>query len=157
MEITPCFIITLEIVLLFLALYVDDIVITGEGCDDTLEKAQLKKSLSKELEVKDVGQLRYILGIKIAGSPRGIVLSQQKYVLDLLNDIDMLGFRPTSKPIEQNHKLCDQSGEPIDKEKYQRLVGLLIYLCHTRHDITYAVCGICMIQEVNIWTWFIES
>ena len=49
----------------------------------------------------------------------------------------MLGCRTTSTPIEQNHKLC--AGDPVDKEKYQRLVGRLIYLCHTRPDITYAV------------------
>jgi hypothetical protein len=119
-----------------LAVYVDDIIITG---DDTLEIAQLKKNLSKEFEVKDLGQLRYFLGIEIARSPRGIVLSQRKYVLDLLNETGMLGCRKASTPIEQNHKLCAQSGDPVDKEKYQRLVGRLIYLCHTRPDITYAV------------------
>ncbi|CAD6271158.1 unnamed protein product [Miscanthus lutarioriparius] len=64
-------------------LYVDDIIITG---DDTLEIARLKENLSKEFEVKDLGQLRYFLGIEIARSARGIVLSQRKYVLDLLND-----------------------------------------------------------------------
>ena len=97
-----------------LAVYVDDIVITG---DDTLEITRLKENLSKEFEVKDLGQLRYFLGIEIARSPRGIVLSQRKYVLDLLNDTGMLGCRPASTPIEQNHKLCAQSGEPVDKEK----------------------------------------
>jgi len=118
------------------AVYVDDIIITG---DDTLEIARLKKNLSKEFEVKDVGQLRYFLGIEIARSPRGIVLSQRKYVLDLINETGMLGCRTASTPIEQNHKLCAQSGHPVDKEKYQRLVGRLIYLCHTRPDITYVV------------------
>ena len=44
-----------------------------------------------------------------------------------------------SSPIEQNHKICAQYGDPVDKEIYQRLVGRLIYLCHTRPDITYAV------------------
>ena len=42
-----------------------------------------KKKLEKEFEVKDPGQLKYFLGIEIARSPRGIVLSQRKYVLDL--------------------------------------------------------------------------
>jgi hypothetical protein len=99
--------------------YVDDIIITG---DDTLEIARLKKNLSKEFEVKDLGQLRYFLGIEIARSPRGIVLSQRKYVLDLLNKTGMLGCHTTSTPIEQNHKLCAQSRDLVDKEKYQRLV-----------------------------------
>ena len=76
-----------------LAVYVDDIIITG---DDIVEIAQLKKKLSKEFEVKDLGQLRYFLGIEIARSPKGIVLSQRKYVLDLLSDTGMLGCRAKS-------------------------------------------------------------
>ncbi|XP_071683308.1 uncharacterized protein [Lolium perenne] len=119
-----------------LAVYVDDIIITG---DDEVEISRLKDSLRKEFEVKDLGQLKYFLGIEIARSPKGIVLSQRKYVLDLLSDIGMLGCRVASTPIDQNHKLCAESGEPVNKEKYQKLVGRLIYLCHTRPDISYAV------------------
>lgn len=51
----------------------------------------------------------------------------------------MLSCRPASTPIEQNLKLCAESGDPVNKERYQRLVGRLIYLCHTRPDITYVV------------------
>ncbi|XP_074336033.1 secreted RxLR effector protein 161-like [Apium graveolens] len=51
----------------------------------------------------------------------------------------MLGCRIAPTPIEQNYKLCSESGDPVDKKRYQRLVGRLIYLCHTRTDITYAV------------------
>ncbi|KAJ0984738.1 hypothetical protein J5N97_003094 [Dioscorea zingiberensis] len=51
----------------------------------------------------------------------------------------MLGCRVASTPIEQNHKLCTQSGNLVNKERYQRLVGRLIYLCHTRPDIAYVV------------------
>jgi hypothetical protein len=119
-----------------LSVYVDDIIITG---DDSFEMSQLKQKLSKEFEVKDLGQLRYFLGIEIARSPKGIVLSQRKYVLDLLSDVGMLGCRVASTPIEKNHQLCAQSGDPVDRESYQRLVGRLIYLCHTRPDISYAV------------------
>jgi hypothetical protein len=119
-----------------LAVYVDDIIITG---DDEVEISRLKDSLRKEFEVKDLGQLKYFLGIEIARSPKGIVLSQRKYVLDLLSDTGMLGCRVASTPIDQNHKLCAESGEPVNKEKYQKLVGRLIYLCHTRPDISYAV------------------
>jgi hypothetical protein len=51
----------------------------------------------------------------------------------------MLGCQPVSTPIDSNHKLCAESGNPMNKERYQRLVGRLIYLCHTRPDISYAV------------------
>jgi hypothetical protein len=58
-----------------LAVYVDDMIIIG---NDPLNISQLKKNLSKEFEVKDLGQLRYFLVIEIARSPKGIVLSQRK-------------------------------------------------------------------------------
>jgi hypothetical protein len=119
-----------------LAVYVDDIIITG---DVELEIACLKKNLSKEFEVKDLGHLKYFLGIEIARSLKGIVLSQRKYVLDLLDETCMLGCRPVATPIDLNHKLCAESSDPVNKQRYQRLVGRLIYLCHTRPDITYAV------------------
>jgi hypothetical protein len=119
-----------------LAVYVDDIIITG---DDEVEISQLKENLSKEFEVKDLGQLKYFLGIEFARSPKGIVLSQRKYVLDLLSDTGMLGCRAASTPIDQNHKLCAHAGDTVDRESYQKLVGRLIYLCHTRPDISYAV------------------
>jgi hypothetical protein len=119
-----------------LIVYVDDIVITG---DDDKGIESLKKHLTKEFEVKDLGQLRYFLGIEVSRSSKGIYLSQRKYVLDLLSDTGMLGCRPALTPIEQNHRLTSASGQPVDREQYQRLVGRLIYLSHTRPDIAFAV------------------
>src|SRR4051812_12485303 len=119
-----------------LAVYVDDIVITG---DDVEEIQRLKTRLWKEFEVKDLGQLKYFLGIEIARSPRGIVLSQRKYVLDLLSETGMLGCKVPSTPVEQNHKLSAEGGDPVDMEQYQRFVGRLLYLCHTRPDISHVV------------------
>ena len=99
-----------------LAVYVDDIVITG---DDEREIIRLKENLNKEFEVKDLGQLRYFLGIEIAQNPKGIVLSQRKYVLDLLSETGrMLECRPVSTPIDPNHKLCADSSNPVNKERY---------------------------------------
>lgn len=51
----------------------------------------------------------------------------------------MIGCRAAATPIDQNDKITAQSGELVDREKYQRLVGRLLYLCHTRPDIAYAV------------------
>nr|ABG22578.1 retrotransposon protein, putative, unclassified [Oryza sativa Japonica Group] len=119
-----------------LAVYVDDIVIMG---DDVEEIRCLKERLGRAFEVKDLGPLRYFLGIEIARSSKGIVFSQRKYILDLLTDTGMIGCCPCITPIDRNHQLCAQSGDPVDEEAYQRLVGRLIYLCHTRPDISYAV------------------
>ncbi len=119
-----------------LAVYVDDIVITG---NDDEEIKYLKRTLAKIFEVKDLGHLHYFLGIEVAYGPQGIYLSQRKYILDLLAETGMLDCKPAATPIEQNHRIVADSGDPIDKSKYQRLVGRLIYLSHTRPDIAYAV------------------
>ncbi|VVA22039.1 Hypothetical predicted protein, partial [Prunus dulcis] len=120
-----------------LIIYVDDMIITG---DDTEEIDKLKHYLSTEFEMKDLGGLKYFLGIEVARSQHGIFLSQRKYVLDLLNETGMLGCKPADTPIVQNHNLeilPDQV--PTNKDRYQRLVGRLIYLSHTRPDIAYVV------------------
>jgi hypothetical protein len=60
-------------------------------------------------------------------------------VLDLLTETGMLGYRPAVAPIDQKFKLSAEAGESVDRERYQRLVGRLIYLSHTRPDISFAV------------------
>lgn len=119
-----------------LIVYVDDMIITG---DDTEEITKLKKQLATE-EMKNLGGLKYFLGIEVARSRRGIFLSQQKYILDLLCEVGMLDCKPADTPIIQNHKLGEYPSEmPTDIGRYQRLVGKLIYLSHTRPNIAYAV------------------
>nr|XP_019707255.1 uncharacterized protein LOC109506070 [Elaeis guineensis] len=51
----------------------------------------------------------------------------------------MVGCRPAATLIEQNHRLMADGGTPVDRERYRRLVGRLIYLSHTHPDITFAV------------------
>lgn len=119
-----------------LIVYVDDIVMTG---DDLEEVSRLKAQLAGEFEIKDLGELRYFLGIEVARSDSGIFISQRKSVLDLLEERGMLGCRPADTPMEANHRLSGGTGDVVDKERYQRLAGRLIYLSHTRPDIAYAV------------------
>uniref|UniRef100_A0A2N9EIQ9 Integrase catalytic domain-containing protein n=1 Tax=Fagus sylvatica TaxID=28930 RepID=A0A2N9EIQ9_FAGSY len=120
-----------------LIVYVDDMIITG---DDAEEISRLQEQLSTEFEMKNLGGLKYFLGIEVARSERGIFLSQRKYVLDLLTEVGLLECKPVDTPIVQNHRLGEYSDQvPADKVRYQRLVGKLIYLSHTRPDIAYAV------------------
>lgn len=65
-----------------LLVFVDDIVVTS---DDLKEREELRKCLIREFEIKELGVLKYSLGIGVAHSWQGIFISQQKYVLDLLN------------------------------------------------------------------------
>ncbi|BBH01962.1 transposable element gene, partial [Prunus dulcis] len=58
-----------------LIVYVDDMVVTG---NDPVEKAALQHHLASEFEMKDLGALKYFLGIEVARSEQGIFLSQRK-------------------------------------------------------------------------------
>ena len=123
-----------------LMVYVDDLILTG---NDHVEIEDLKKILAKEFEVKDLGALRYFLGMEIAKNKNGISVSQRKYTLDLLKETWMLGCLPNDISIDSRHKIdLAEKGDPVDKERYQQLVGKLIYLSHTRLDIAFAVSTI---------------
>ena len=96
--------------------------------------------MEDEFEIKDLGNLKYFLGMEVARSREGISVSQQKYTIDLLKETSKTGCRPADTPIECNAKLGDSIDKvPVNKERYQRLVGRLIDLAHTRPDISYAV------------------
>ena len=75
---------------------------------------------------------------EVGRTKEGIVVTQRKYVLDLLQETRMLGFKPMDTPMDPICKIDDDS-HPTDKYMYQRLVGKLIYLTHTRPDIGFAV------------------
>ena len=107
-----------------LIVYADDMVITRN-------KPEERKALqSNEIEMKDLGSLKYL----------GIFLSQRKYSLDLLQEIGMSGCQPVDTPIEGGMKLWVEPNQiPTDKGRYQRLVGRLLYLAHTRPNLAYAL------------------
>lgn len=115
----------------------DDVIIVG---NDARKIEQTKAFLDKEFSIKDLGPLKYFLGIKVARTKNGLVLSQRKYTLDILEDSGMLGCRPSAFPMEQNLKLDRGEKEPeVEASQYRRLIGRLLYLQATRPDITYAV------------------
>ncbi|XP_059629524.1 uncharacterized mitochondrial protein AtMg00810-like [Cornus florida] len=120
-----------------LIVYVDDMVVTG---NDPEEMKALKKYLSREFEMKDLGPLRYFLGIEVSQSNKGIFTSQRKYALDLLQEISMTACQPAETPVEEGLKLCVESNPvPANKGRYQRLVGRLMYLAYMRPDLAYAL------------------
>jgi hypothetical protein len=78
-------------------LYVDDMIITG---NDTTTVGKLKRFLHNHFRIKDLGNLKYFLGMEVAYSKQGIVISQRKYTLDILKDAGMIGSRLTKIPME---------------------------------------------------------
>ncbi|KAL0318213.1 UNVERIFIED_CONTAM: Retrovirus-related Pol polyprotein from transposon RE1 [Sesamum calycinum] len=123
--------------MVILAVYVDDILITGSDIDE-IEEA--KTYLKKHFVTKDLGRPRYFLGIEIAHSKHGVSLSQRKYACDLLQEAGLLGTKSVDTPMDSNPDFWNDDGNYLeDKIKYRRLVGNLIYLTVTRPDISFAV------------------
>ena len=69
---------------------VGDIVLT---CDDKVEIQHIKARLVEEFDIKDLGNLRYFLGMEIARNDSAISVSQRKYILDLLKETEMMGSK----------------------------------------------------------------
>ncbi|GFY85446.1 hypothetical protein Acr_04g0001840 [Actinidia rufa] len=123
--------------ILVVLVYVDDLLLTGS---DLGSIRCLQDFLSSKFQLKDLGKLKYFLGIEVARSTAGIFINQRKYILDILTDAGQSGCRPASSPMEQHLKLSADSGDPLsDPSLYRRLIGRLIYLTIIRPDITFAV------------------
>ena len=117
--------------------YVDDLIISG---NNSAALSSFKAYLSDCFRMKDLGPLKYFLGIEVARSADGFFLSQRKYTLDIISEIGLSGAKPADTPLEQNHQLALADG-PLhpDPAQYRRLVGRLIYLAFTRPDLAYVV------------------
>ncbi|XP_076929081.1 uncharacterized protein LOC143593292 [Bidens hawaiensis] len=129
-------------VIVVLLVYVDDIVLTG---NDENEIRKVKLALSSCFKIKDLGILKYFLGIEVLRSELGITLCQRKYCLELLASFGMIASKPISTPIEQIFVVTDKANsdkndfELKNVTEYQKLIGKLIYLTLTRPDIAYTV------------------
>lgn len=89
---------------------------------------------------RDLGPLKYFMGLEIACSTEGIHVCQRKYALYFLDEIGLLGCKPSSIPMDPHVKFSkDIGGELIDVEAYRRLIGRLMYLQLTRPYITFVV------------------
>ncbi|GKB52403.1 ribonuclease H-like domain-containing protein, partial [Tanacetum coccineum] len=123
-------------VFIALLVYVDDIIITGNNLTK-IEK--FKQFLKTKFMIKDLGKLKYFLGIKVLDTLKGICLNQKKYCLELIDEFGLLAGKPSNLPMQSNISL---TSEPSDTDplldnvtEYQKLIGNLIYLTTTRPDI----------------------
>ncbi|XP_061336489.1 uncharacterized mitochondrial protein AtMg00810-like [Gastrolobium bilobum] len=117
--------------------YVDDILLAS---NDSAVLHTLTDSLNNKFRLKNLGALKYFLGLEVARSHRGIFFSQRQYILNILQDSGSLGCKPQSTPMEANLKLSSDSGELLsDPTSYRRIIGKLLYLTITRPDLSFAV------------------
>ncbi|CAN6689733.1 unnamed protein product [Malus baccata var. baccata] len=87
--------------ILVVLIYVDNLIITGDNMD---EITSLKKVIHKQFAIKDLGRLKYFLGIEMATFSKGLFLNQWKYVMDFLHDSKMLDCKPAFTPLDCKFK-----------------------------------------------------
>ncbi|XP_049371950.1 uncharacterized protein LOC125836839 [Solanum verrucosum] len=129
--------------------YVDDPLVTGSNqkllCDTSQE-------IQKKFKMKDLGELKFFLGIQFSRSNKGILMSQRKYASDLISESGLGGAKPACTPLEMNQKLTSvQYDEHINNgipegdtiltytTKYQRVVGKLLSLTMTTPDLAFSI------------------
>ena len=130
----------------YLLLYVDDMLIAAKNMSDVLI---LKKRLSEEFEMKDLGPAKKILGMEIRRDRQAgkLYLSQRSYIEKVLEKFGMQNAKPVTTPLAPHFRLSAlHSPQSEDEEAamshvpYSSAVGSLMYaMVCTRPDIAHAV------------------
>ncbi|KAH1129753.1 hypothetical protein J1N35_001131 [Gossypium stocksii] len=123
---------------LYVLVYVDDIIITG---DKSTVIDEFVKTLNAEFSLKDMGSLHYFLGIEVTrSSTGGVHLCQKKYIRDILAHCPMLHAKKVHTPMVSSAILSKDDGDRLsDPTKYRSLASALQYVVLTHPDIAYAV------------------
>ena len=147
------FILSARGTLLYMLVYVDDIILTG---NNPKAITYVVHSLSKLFAIQDMGSLSYFLGIEIVPKGAAIILSQKKYTLDILARAGLSESKPVTSPISSTAHLSLGDSSPFDNPvRYRQIVGALQYVTLSRPDITYAVNKVCQFMHsptTNHWT-----
>jgi hypothetical protein len=138
---------------MYVLVYVDDLIIVSSS---DVASSPLLHSLDQEFCIKDLGPLHYFLGIEVQSFSSGLLLSQRKYIDDLLIKTNMYNYRPIATPMSSSEKLSRHEGTPlslVDATIYRNPVGALQYLMMTRPDHAFAVnkaVSLCSVPQLCI-------
>jgi hypothetical protein len=99
---TSLFIYNKSGIIIFVLVYVDDIIVTSSS---NKAIASLLQDLSSSFALKDLGDLHYFLGIEVKKFSQGIALTQEKYALELLDRVGLKKCKISSTPVSASEKL----------------------------------------------------
>ncbi|GJW87165.1 putative RNA-directed DNA polymerase [Tanacetum coccineum] len=139
--------------LLYILVYVDDIIVTGNN-KGTIDNIICQ--LGFAFALKDLGPLNYFLGIEIVPHVSGILLSQKKYILELLQSAGLSNCNLVSSPMVTSSSLnLDDSTAFSNPVKYRQVVGSLQYVTLSGPGIAFAVNKVCQYMHApteNHWS-----
>ncbi|GKA97621.1 ribonuclease H-like domain-containing protein [Tanacetum coccineum] len=107
--------------------------------------------------IKDLGKLKYFIGIKVIDNDKGICLNQRKYVLDLLSGYGMLACKPVKTPLLSKLVIFNEAtnNDPIldNITNYQKLMDILSKELDTMQHKSL-VEKLCMLDVYKVLTVF---
>jgi hypothetical protein len=123
---------------LFICLiYVDDIIFGSTNkffCDE------FSKIMTDRFKMSMMGVLTFFLGFQIKQAKEGTFISQMKYTRDILKKFGMDKAELIKTPMGTNDHLdLDLGGTTVDQKVYRFMIGSLLYICASRHDIMLSV------------------
>ncbi|KAL5837333.1 hypothetical protein ACOSQ3_014502 [Xanthoceras sorbifolium] len=141
-----CYIKRFDNSFIILLLYVDDMLVAGS---DMQEIMNLKRELSKQFTMKDLGAAKQILGMRIKRDTKSetLLLSQAEYIKKVLSRFNMQDAKPVSTPLGVHFRLSKEQSPKTEEERthmakvpYASAIGSLMYaMVCTRPDIAQAV------------------
>ncbi|GJS13344.1 putative ribonuclease H-like domain-containing protein [Tanacetum coccineum] len=130
--------------ILLVQVYVDDIIFGSTKKSLCVEFEQM---MHKRFQMSSMGELTFFLGFQVQQKEDGILISQDKYVADILKKFNFTTVKAASTPIETNKALNkDEEAEDVDVHLYRSIIGSLMYLTTSRPDIMFAVCACARFQ-----------
>ena len=128
-----------------IALYVDDLII---ACNSPSLLQDTKQRLSTNYSMKDLGEVKQVLGCEVFRDSVGAyLLTQRQYIMSIIKKFFPDGLKPSRTPMSETilltSEMCPQTDADIRQMKgvpYRQLLGCLLWLSMgTRPDIAYAV------------------
>ncbi|GJW74160.1 putative nucleotidyltransferase, ribonuclease H [Tanacetum coccineum] len=130
--------------ILLVQIYVDDIIFGStkkELCD------KFEKLMTDKFKMSSMGELTFFLGLQIQQTKKGIFISQDKYVKEILSKFKYTDVKTASTPVDLEKPLVqDGDATDVDKHLYRSMIGSLMYLTASRPDIMFAVCACARFQ-----------
>ncbi|GJV33570.1 putative ribonuclease H-like domain-containing protein [Tanacetum coccineum] len=130
--------------ILLVQIYVDDIIFGStkkELCDE------FEKLMKDKFQMSSMGELTFFLGLQVQQKKKGIFISQDKYVHEILRKYNYTDVKSASTPTDLEKPLVqDGDAADVDEHLYRSMIGSLMYLTASRPDIMFAVCACARFQ-----------
>ncbi|GKF23758.1 putative ribonuclease H-like domain-containing protein, partial [Tanacetum coccineum] len=108
---------------------------------------EFEKIIHKRFQMNSMGELTFFLGLQVTQKSAGILISQDKYVDEILRKFDFSTVKTASIPMETSKPLLkDTKAEDVDVHLYRSMIGSLMYLTASRPDIMFVVCACARFQ-----------